>query len=70
MSLYGDASEQPDPVKDQHNAVADQSYPQADLDVVSRLQTKTIMGAAYEVSLYEQEFKSAVSAWRKQFNRA
>ena len=65
-----DAHDQPDPILDQPNTTMDQPDPSTDLAAGSRLRNKTAKGAEYEIYVYEQKFKSAVSAWRKQFNRA
>lgn len=46
---------------------ADQSEQTENLGTRSR--TRTERGAEYDVSLYEQKFKSAISAWRRQSNR-
>ena len=71
MSEYGDAVDQSDPIKDHANTtMIHQPDPSADLAPGTRLRNKTAKGAEYEIELYEQKFKSAVSTWRKQFNRA
>ncbi|MCG7878635.1 MAG: DUF1759 domain-containing protein, partial [Candidatus Thiodiazotropha endolucinida] len=38
-------------------------------DLGARSRTRTERGAEYDVSLYEQKFKSAISTWRRQSNR-
>ena len=61
MSLHED---------DQSDLTVDQLDPSEDPQALegSRLRTKTPKRVEYEI--FEQKFKSAVSAWRKQYNRA
>ena len=63
MSLHED---------DQSDLTVDQRDPSEDPQALegSRLRTKTPKGVEYEINVFEQKFKSAVSAWRKQYNRA
>ena len=63
MSLHED---------DQSDLTVDQRDPFEDPQALegSRLRTKTPKGVEYEINVFEQKFKSAVSAWRKQYNRA